>query len=97
MAIPSERSQRTSLTREEVLAGVREVLGEVLGVRSDTIEEHQHLVNDLGADSLAITEIAIETEDRFGLRVPDDFAEKAPTVGAVVDGVLRLMEEGRGR
>ena len=35
--------------------------------------------------------ILMETEERFGVSISDEQAERARTVGDIVDGVLRLL------
>lgn len=48
---------------------------------------------DLGADSLDIVELIMAIEDEFGIQVSDEEAEKAKTVGDVVNYISTLVEE----
>ena len=44
-------------------------------------------LQDLGLDSLSMIEVAVDAEDAFGIRIPDDDVERFVTVGDVVDYV----------
>ena len=76
------------MTREEVFAGLKEVIGiirpstDLTNVNFDT-----QLVRDLGVDSLSMMLLSLAVEEKFQMRFPTDAA--APTtVGEVCDAVL---------
>jgi acyl carrier protein len=46
-------------------------------------------VDDLDIDSLSMVEIAVQVEDRFGVKVPDDVLANLKTVGDAVDYVAK--------
>ncbi|MGN8459595.1 acyl carrier protein [Helicobacter pylori] len=46
-------------------------------------------VKDLGADSLDIVELIMALEERFGIEIPDEQAEKIVNVG----DVMRYIEK----
>jgi NADH dehydrogenase (ubiquinone) 1 alpha/beta subcomplex 1 len=50
----------------------------------------------LGIDSLDAAELLFAVEDEFAIVVPDSTAHSMRTVGEVVDGVRRLIEEKSG-
>ena len=58
------------LSREEVLAKVREHLSNELEVPLDGIDEATRFRDDLDADSLDLYELVMELEDTYGVRVP---------------------------
>jgi acyl carrier protein len=64
-----------------------------MGMAPEKIHETDELINDLGCDSLDVTEIAIEAEDHFTISVPDDVAQHSRTVGDIVDGVLQFRTQ----
>ena len=66
--------------REQIL----EVLSNQLGTPYDKITDDKHIVNDLGADSLDVIEIAIEIEEEVDIRLPDDEARSVTTVGELI-------------
>ena len=78
----------TAPTREEVLERIRTHLSEELGIDASIIEEGSRFKEDLEADSLDLVELVVELEDGYGIRMPEDEAEKIKTVGQAVDFVL---------
>ena len=78
----------TRLTREEVLDLIRAHLSEELGIEASAIEEGSRFKEDLEADSLDLVELVVELEDRYGIRMPEEQAERIKTVGQAVDFVL---------
>jgi acyl carrier protein len=75
-------------TREEVLELVRTHLSEELGIDASRIDEQSRFKEDLEADSLDLVELVVELEDRYGIRITDNQAERIQTVGQAVDFVL---------
>jgi acyl carrier protein len=74
--------------REEVFALVRAHLSEELGIDATGIEEGTRFREDLEADSLDLVELVMELEDRYGIRITDEQAERIETVGQAIDFVL---------
>lgn len=64
---------------------VKEIIVEQLGVDSDDVTMESSFVDDLGADSLDIVELIMALEEEFDIEIPDEEAEKFPTVGDVVE------------
>jgi acyl carrier protein len=74
-------------SRDEVYERIREVLAERLSVEESDITEEANFQEDLGADSLDLVEMIMELEDQFGIKIPDEDAQKIQTVGQAVDYV----------
>ena len=74
-------------SRDEVFERIREVLAERLSVEESDITEEANFQEDLGADSLDLVEMIMELEDQFGIKIPDEDAQKIQTVGQAVDYV----------
>ena len=68
---------------------VREILAEQLDVEEDLITPESSIVDDLGADSLDIVDLAMSLEDEFDIEIPDEAIENIKAVGDVV----RFIEE----
>lgn len=68
----------------EIEAKVKEIIVEKLGVDEADVVAEASFTNDLGADSLDTVELIMEFENKFGINIPDDQAEKIATVGDAV-------------
>ena len=79
----------TSVTNEEILGGLAEIVNEVAGVETSEITPDKSFVDDLDIDSLSMVEIAVQVEDRFGVKVPDEELANLKTVGDAVDYVAK--------
>jgi acyl carrier protein len=77
-----------ALAREEVFERVKSALGEQLGVDESEITEEASFQEDLDADSLDLVELTMELEDQFGIKIPDEDAQKITSVGQAVDYVV---------
>ena len=64
---------------------VTEIVCEQLSASKENINSNTSFINDLGADSLDTVELVMEFEERFGIEIPDDAAEKIQTVGDAVE------------
>ncbi|MGH4009385.1 MAG: acyl carrier protein [Pseudonocardiaceae bacterium] len=80
------------MTNEEILSDLAEIVNEVAGVETSEITPDKSFVDDLDIDSLSMVEIAVQVEDRFGVKVPDDVLGNLKTVGDAVDYVAKTHE-----
>ncbi|MDD2717216.1 MAG: acyl carrier protein [Candidatus Wallbacteria bacterium] len=64
---------------------VKKVVAEQLGVDESEITKEASFVDDLGADSLDLVELIMSLEEKFGIEIPDEEAEKIKSVKNAVD------------
>ena len=69
------------------------VLDKIDGSKESEVVLNASFKDDLGADSLAVVELIMGIEDRFGITIPDEIAEKIVTVGQAVTYVQSQLEE----
>ena len=77
------------MTREEITAGLAEILEEVAGVNPDDVTEEKSFTEDLDVDSLSMVEVVVAAEEKFGVKIPDDEVQNLKTVGDAADFVLK--------
>lgn len=64
---------------------VIDIVVEQLGIDASEVDASKSFVEDLNADSLDITELIMTFEERFGLEISEEDAEKLKTVGDVIE------------
>jgi acyl carrier protein len=72
------------MANEEILDGLADIVEEVAGVAKDDVTVDKSFVDDLDIDSLSMVEIAVQAEDKFGVKIPDDELANLKTVGDAV-------------
>ena len=77
----------------EILAGLAEIVEEVAGIDAAEVSADKSFVDDLDIDSLSMVEIAVQTEDKYGVKIPDEDLAGLRTVGDVVAYIQKLEEE----
>ena len=68
----------------DVLQRVIRLAADQVGVLPEEVTPQTHFQNDLGYDSLDVVQFVIDVEEEFGVRIPDEQADKLVTVGDVV-------------
>ncbi|MFG3113330.1 acyl carrier protein [Streptomyces sp. NPDC048197] len=76
--------------REEIVAQLAEILHEVAGVVPAEVTEEKSLVEELDVDSLAMAEVIVVAEERFGIALPE---EEMKDMRRVLDIVLRVEKQ----
>ena len=80
------------MTEQDILAGLGEIVEEIAGVPAADVTPAKSFVDDLDIDSLAMVEIAVAAQDKFGVEIPDDQLKDLSTVQDVVNFVAKNAE-----
>lgn len=84
------------VTREEIYSRVREIIIDRLNVKKDKVTLDSTFLDDLGADSLELTELVLAVEEEFSLKIPDEQIEQLTSVGRVVAFVESCLSASAG-
>ncbi len=68
----------------DIVAKVKEIIVDQLGVNADQVTPEAKMIEDLGADSLDAVELVMAIEEEFEIEVPDDEAEKLSSVNDII-------------
>jgi acyl carrier protein len=69
---------------------IKEIISKQFNVDINKLNESTNFNKDLGADSLDTVEIVLAIEDKFGIEILDESAEKIVTIGDVIKYVESL-------
>ncbi|EOM76077.1 acyl carrier protein [Rhodococcus rhodnii] len=82
-----------ALTQEEIVAELGQIIEEVTGIEPSEVTVEKSFVDDLDIDSLSMVEIAVQTEDKYGVKIPDEDLAGLRTVGDAVSYIQKLEAE----
>ena len=68
-------------TTEEIRAQLAELVNDVAGVPVEDVQLDKSFTEDLDVDSLAMVEIIVGCEEKFGVTIPDEESKNLKTVG----------------
>jgi acyl carrier protein len=77
------------VSNEDIRDGLAEIVEEIAGVDASEVTTDKSFVDDLDIDSLSMVEIAVQAEDKFGVKIPDDQLAELKTVGDAVDYIAK--------
>jgi acyl carrier protein len=77
------------VSNEEITQGLATIVEEVAGVDAEDVTTEKSFVDDLDIDSLSMVEIAVQAEDKFGVKIPDDELANLKTVGDAVNYITK--------
>nr|YP_007947809.1 acyl carrier protein [Neoporphyra haitanensis]YP_009244798.1 acyl carrier protein [Pyropia pulchra]YP_010925597.1 acyl carrier protein [Neoporphyra dentata]YP_010925808.1 acyl carrier protein [Neoporphyra seriata]AIA21308.1 acyl carrier protein [Pyropia kanakaensis]AGG37058.1 acyl carrier protein [Neoporphyra haitanensis]AMK97040.1 acyl carrier protein [Pyropia pulchra]WKD83829.1 acyl carrier protein [Neoporphyra dentata]WKD84040.1 acyl carrier protein [Neoporphyra seriata] len=69
----------------EIFEKVQDIVAEQLGIEKKIVTREANFSSDLGADSLDTVELVMAIEEKFGIEIPDEDAEKISNLSQVVD------------
>lgn len=68
----------------EIADRVKTIIVDKLGVDESQVTPAAAFTTELGADSLDTVDLIMEFEKEFGIKIPDEEAEKIQTVGDAI-------------
>ena len=80
-------------SEQEILEGLADIVNEETGLDQSDVLADKSFTDDLDIDSLSMVEIAVQTEDKYGVKIPDEDLAGLRTVGDVVAYIQKLEEE----
>lgn len=78
------------MEREDVYSKLVPVIADKLNVDEAEVVEGASFIDDLGADSLGMVDLAMALEDEFGITIPDEDLESIKTVGDAVSYIATV-------
>ncbi len=69
----------------DIIAKVKEIIVDELGVEESEVTMEASFIEDLGADSLDTVELIMKFEEEFDIDIADEEAEKLTTVGKAIE------------
>lgn len=76
----------------EVADKVKKIIIDQLGVNADEVKPEAAFVEDLGADSLDLTELIMAMEEEFDIEIADDDAQKIVKVQDAIDYIEKNQQ-----
>lgn len=64
---------------------LEEIIITTLGVKKEQVKEDAKFIEDLGADSLDVTELILNVEDKFNIKIKEDDVGKFKKVKDLID------------
>ena len=86
------------MSEESVIAiesRVKDIIVDVLRVKSEQLTPTTHLMKDLGADSLDALDVALLVEKTFDMKIPDESIRNYLTVADIVNGIQEYAANRR--
>jgi acyl carrier protein len=82
----------SSMSKDEILAKLKPIIAEQLGVDEADVTPEASFTEDLNADSLDLVEMIMSLEEQFKLQISDEDAEKITTVGEAVEYISEHLD-----
>lgn len=83
------------LSQDEIIDGLAQIIKEVADIDPSDITMERSFMGDLDIDSLSLVQITVKSEEKFGLKIPDEDQAGLYTVGDAVAYIQKSMEENQ--
>ena len=71
--------------KEEILAGLAEIVNEETGVEVEDVQLDKSFTEDLDIGSISMMTIVVNAEEKFEVTIPDEEVKNLKTVGDAVE------------
>ena len=78
-------------TKDEVLAGLAELINDETGIATDSVELGKSFTDDLDIDSISMMTIVVNAEEKFDVKIPDEEVKNLNTVGDAVTFIVNAQ------
>ena len=78
--------------KEEILAGLAEIVNEETGVEVEDVQLDKSFTEDLDIDSISMMTIVVNAEEKFEVTIPDEEVKNLKTVGDAVEFIENSSE-----
>ena len=75
--------------KEEILAGLAEIVNEETGVEVEDVQLDKSFTEDLDIDSISMMTIVVNAEEKFEVTITDEEVKNLKTVGDAVDFIAK--------
>ena len=83
------------ISKEIIYNGSKEIIRNYLRLDEDEINDETHIVNDAGADSLALVELGFQLTEKFGVQISDT-SDHILIFKNLVDYIYQNLNEEEG-
>ena len=80
-----------ALSKDEVLAGLAELINDETGIATDSVELDKSFTDDLDIDSISMMTIVVNAEEKFDVKIPDEEVKNLHTVGDAVTYIVNAQ------
>lgn len=81
-----------AFSKDEILAGLAELVNEETGIAADTVTADKSFTDDLDIDSISMMTIVVNAEEKFDVKIPDSEVENLKTVQDAIDFIDGAQE-----
>ena len=82
------------VTKKDVIETIRNVMGELVEFDMNEITDDQTLVEDMGINSIAIVQIFLTCQEKYGVDLSDEMRLMEPmSIGSLAEKIVKKIEE----
>ena len=81
------------MTKDEIFAGLRDLMVELFELQPEQIRLNSRLINDLDLDSIDAIDMAVKLQEITGKRLAEEQLKSIRTVSDIVNLVYELLNQ----